>query len=197
MHIINYELIAKAIHFYETYKKYKYIDVPWTVSKGSIDVTRPPGARPFFTHSGYLVASGEQSFLEIRRELCPGRKYQCVTPCFRDEKYDDLHFPYFLKNELIIPLWKDDSADEFVQQILKDAYSFFGGYCNYPSPDTVKTDIGFDIVIAGMEVGSYGYREHEGFRWVYGTGCAEPRFSQAMIERDRLHEIEMEELTRS
>jgi hypothetical protein len=30
-----------------------------------------------------------------------------------------------------------------------------------------------------IEIGSYGMREYENFKWIYGTGMAEPRFSKA------------------
>lgn len=174
---INYKNIYEGIEHYKRLG-YNYIEVPWLVSKESLDVTRPPEARYFDTFMGQLVASGEQSFIEIRKDLCPGRKYQCVTPCFRDEKYDSTHHPSFLKLELILPLWKGDNEAEAVDLVLKDAYNFFRRYASYEgAPVTVKTDIGFDINMLGIEVGSYGYREYDGFRWVYGTGVAEPRLS--------------------
>ena len=45
---------------------------------------------------------------------------------------------------------------------------------------TISTDEGYDIVLNGIEVGSYGIRQHENLRWIYGTGIAEPRFSTAL-----------------
>jgi hypothetical protein len=45
---------------------------------------------------------------------------------------------------------------------------------------SVKTDVGYDLEINGIEVGSYGRREVGDFTWVYGTGLALPRFSQAL-----------------
>lgn len=196
-HVIDYRKIARAIEFYSN-KGYEYIEVPWLVARKSIEITKPASARPFETFLGDLVASGEQSFLEIRSELCPGRKYQCVTPCFRDEPIlDEFHLNHFLKLELIIPLWKNDSAEEYVDKIFKDGYAFA---CHYNSSNnavsSAKTDDGRDILVDDIEIGSYGYREHEGFRWVYGTGIAEPRFTQAMEAVEIRVKEELEDLCR-
>lgn len=184
---INYRAIADALDHYKN-KGYQYIEVPWLVSPESIQPTRPPEARLYKTFAGCLVASGEQSFIEVRKELCPGRKYMCATPCFRDERYDDLHLPQFFKVELILPLWKDDDPDKGVQEVLSDAWSFFSRYGQVVS---VKTDIGFDINFYGFEVGSYGWREHDGFRWVYGTGLAEPRLTQIRKIRNDEYEAKV------
>lgn len=173
--------LAHAINHYER-SGFEYIEVPWLVSKESLDVTRPPYAKPFETFMGNLVASGEQSFIEIREDLCPRCKYQCITPCFRDENYDELHFPYFIKNELIVVLWKDDKPMEMIEHVISTAQQFFKDYLTHPL--IMPTEIGWDIVYikddTEIELGSYGYREYDGFRWVYGTGCAEPRLSQAI-----------------
>ena len=46
---------------------------------------------------------------------------------------------------------------------------------------TPKSDGVADLEIAGIEVGSYGIRHHELVgHWAFGTGLAEPRYSQAM-----------------
>jgi hypothetical protein len=43
----------------------------------------------------------------------------------------------------------------------------------------VKTEIGHDIELNGIEIGSYGWRQNQDIIWAYGTGLAEPRFSIA------------------
>ena len=48
------------------------------------------------------------------------------------------------------------------------------------SVDVVPTKEGYDLMINGIEVGSYGLRMGNGYEWVYGTGLAEPRFSVAI-----------------
>jgi hypothetical protein len=196
-HTINYKRVGEAIEHYGKIG-YEYIEAPWLVSKEAIDITRPPTVKPFETFMGQLVASGEQSFLEMRNDLCPSRKYQCATPCFRDDKPDKFHLTYFFKVELIIVLWKTDEPDKYLNMIIMDAYNFHRRYFGYGTyPVVVDTDIGKDINICGVEVGSYGFREHNGFRWIYGTGLAEPRLSQVLeiAEEEREREnAEIEEL---
>ena len=183
--MIDYRKIADAVDHY-TGCGYKYIEVPWIISLDSLLVTRPPGARIFSTFAGELVASGEQSFLEMRKEFQPG-KYQCVTPCFRDEKvHDELHKQYFLKSELIwIPEREaihNISLVDFVDMIAGDAFRFFKKYGSTKIIDNPLDNAFYnkDILINDIEVGSYGLRAYDGFTWVYGTGCAEPRLSQTL-----------------
>lgn len=178
---IDYEKIACAIAHYNRIG-YERVDVPWLVSPECCDATRPKEARPFSTFAGNLVASGEQSFISIMKDLCPRQKYMCVTPCFRDEKYDELHLMQFIKVELIQVLWQDDDPNKFIKTITSDALSFFRPYAsNHPKVE--ETDLGIDIKINDIEVGSYGLRQFNGYRWIYGTGCAEPRLSMALKSR--------------
>jgi seryl-tRNA synthetase len=186
--MIDYEKIAAAVHHYET-KGYKEIEVPWIISLDSMLITRPKGARLFSTFAGELVASGEQSFLEIRNQLKPG-KYQCVTPCFRDEQIKDrLHHQHFMKNELIWVLepWKPNDATYYymLEVMIKDAKEFFNKYCNAVVVDAPLSNAfnNQDIEINGIEVGSYGYRSYEDFHWIYGTGCAEPRLTMSLNQK--------------
>lgn len=185
--VIDYSKIGRAVEHY-TKLGYEYIDAPWLVSLDSLLVTRPQGARVFSTFAGELVASGEQSFIEIRDKLKHGRKYQCVTPCFRDEKvHDDLHLQYFMKCELIYvesQTFTLEINDAIKYDMIEDARSFFEIYAptkivNAPI-DMYDTSGNTDLQINGIEVGSYGHREHKDFIWFYGTGCAEPRLTQAI-----------------
>jgi hypothetical protein len=175
--LINYRYLSDAVDYYKG-KGYRYVEAPWFVTPEAINVTKPDKARTFETFAGHLVASGEQSFIDMRGELCPGRKFMCVTPCFRDEpKHDSQHLRCFIKCELIIPLWKDDNPDTFLEVLLKDAQVWLGRYGVFK---IVVTKEGKDIFLGDVEVGSYGYRQFKDFRWVYGTGVAEPRLSQAI-----------------
>jgi hypothetical protein len=183
--MIDYTLIGRAVEHYSKLN-YEYIDVPWIISLDTLLITRPSGARPFSTFAGELVASGEQSFLEIKDTLKPGQ-YQCVTPCFRDEKkHDEYHLQYFIKNELIwIPKPSDRNLVEFVDLMIEDALAYFRRYGQNLSVIDVPLENAFtnkDIMMNGIEVGSYGLRllANTGFVWVYGTGVAEPRLSQAI-----------------
>ena len=174
--LIDYGMIQLARSFYEAFG-YKSVTVPWLISEETMNITRPVGSRLFETFAGCCVASGEQSFLEVRKKLKPG-KYQCVTPCFRDEQvHDELHLQYFIKLELIHVLAEGEEPD--VKEMVNMCLRFF----RYgPCAAAVKTAEGFDITINDIEVGSYGFREHDGFRWVFGTGIAEPRFTQATLK---------------
>lgn len=168
--------IASAIEYYKDCG-YRYLDVPWFVSRESMDVTAPPDKRRCSCFLGELVASGEQSFIELFRtgQIVKG-KYQCMTPCFRDEDVvDDLHRNYFFKVELID--LNPDDPDKSLESVLYDAFDFFGNR-SYSKIEVVATEIGYDLNCRGIELGSYGIRSYGNFTWVYGTGIAEPRFSQ-------------------
>lgn len=180
--MIDYSKISQAVDFYSK-KGYEYIEVPWLISNASLNITRPKDARPFDTFAGSLVASGEQSFLEIRKNLVLNKKYQCVTPCFRDEIVSEWQKQYFIKNELIISINKGDFKN-CLNEVLKDSYTFFN---KFGDVEIVRTEIGWDILMSGIELGSYGYREIEDFAWIYGTGCAEPRLSQAIDKKISYH----------
>lgn len=159
---------------------YEYLEVPWLVGREAVDITKPPHARNFETFAGCLVASGEQSFLAVRDSLERGKKYQCVTPCFRDEQqHDELHRQWFVKLELMYVLMPWDIREDKVLEVVQDALDFFWHFACGCELRVVRTENGYDIEVNGVEVGSYGYREYNGFRWVYGTGIAQPRFAQA------------------
>ena len=191
--MIDYRKIATAVEYYGECG-YKYMEVPWIISNKSMMITAPPEARLFSTFAGELVASGEQSFLEIRPllQLADGfpALFQCVTPCFRDEANpDDLHLQYFIKNELIAVCHPthDHSIVPWaaINYMIVNATFFFKKYANYSDIKVIDAPqensiVNKDITVKGIEVGSYGYRYHEDFCWVYGTGCAEPRLSQVI-----------------
>ena len=189
--MIDYRKISDAVDFYRKLG-YKYIEVPWIVSESTSSITTPKGRKNFKTFMGNLVASGEQSFLEIRSHLL-GR-YVCVTPCFRDEnEVNDLCRNYFMKVELIDvkPKFPDLSS----KMIMMDAFKFFQ---RYGKVSIEITDEGMDLKMNEIEIGSYGFRSKKAnykgkdfligidwsdpytkdeFVWAYGTGCAEPRLS--------------------
>ena len=191
MNLIDYQIIADAIKWY-TSRGYEYIDACWMSTRQAVDITKPPGASRMDVYAGNddgsighcydsLVASGEQSFIELmilgekNGGIGPGR-YLCVTPCFRDEPVrDEWHHNWFLKVELI-SAWPFDVRGE-LRDMLHAARLF---YDQYVPAETLKTDIGRDIVCDGIELGSYGLRSYENMNWIYGTGVAEPRLSQVI-----------------
>lgn len=188
--MIDYAKIAAAVEFYRKLG-YQPIEAPWTISRQAWGITSPTGATAYEVDGKFLVASGEQSFLQLilDGELLPGM-YQCVTPCFRDEKqHTDLTRPYFLKVELI-KTYNTASWEIMMEHCLE----FFKQYvpCSIVKTQQDRTDPlsiseTFDIqtdddtYIPGVELGSYGLREHKSVgEWAYATGCAEPRLSQAI-----------------
>lgn len=211
---MNYANIAKALDFYQE-RGYVYVeDAAWVVDKPAYYLTKPEGAqadiiraREDGTGESYLVASGEQSFIQMMMEGQPIKRAICVTPCFRVDKYDALRRPYFLKAELINA---QDVDEGHLIHMIHDACSFFEQFF---SVRVVKTDIGYDIVEKGtrIELGSYGIRDlwygtdkngkffvgpadvtiykYDGLKrlqWIYGTACAEPRLSTAIARHSKL-----------
>lgn len=173
--MIDYKILADSIAYYEKLG-YKRIEAPWTVSEKADNITRPVDRIPFqLKHNDKcLVASGEQSFLYLMiKGFLPKGKYQTVTPCFRFEPFDPYHSKYFMKNELIIT---DDVSLDSMMTLLENAMEFYQPYFK-TNIKMVQTNEGYDIEVGGHELGSYGIRQHEYLKWVFGTGCAEPRMS--------------------
>lgn len=175
---VNYRYIAHAIDHY-TLMFYKYIEVPWIVSWKAIEATLPDGcsAMRLEDKAEYLVGSAEQSFIQMMMEdkLSDGQ-YMACTPCFRDEReLNNQSRLWFMKVELINKGAGVSETD--VQRMAEEAAQFMNYYADVK---IVKTDAGLDIVSKdGLELGSYGLRKWRGFRWIYGTGLAEPRLSIA------------------
>ena len=175
--MIDWKMLSKAIDYYQT-RGYRYVEVPWTVNEDTHRLTCPNEGRIIRSDIGALVGSSEQSFLELDRDgrLFPGRWLAC-TPCFRPDTVDDLHQKGFMKVELYVNL--APSIDK-VKIMLDHAYAFFNAHAPGLTAVVPTGEGTWDIEIGGIEVGSYGYREADGTRWVYGTGIAEPRFSTAV-----------------
>jgi hypothetical protein len=173
--MIDYNLISRSIEFYEK-KGFNRIEAPWTVTEYIDGITKPEGRTSFqLKHNNKcLVASGEQSFLYLYlKDFLPKGQFQTTTPCFRFESFDYTHTKYFIKNELI----KTDVVNPLeLEKIVNTCFDFFIQYI--PEIEVVKTEIGFDIEYKGNELGSYGIRENEYLKWIYATGCAEPRLSK-------------------
>lgn len=188
---IDYKKISDALEFYQN-KGFKLKEVPWIVSNKTYNITNPLDYDAFHTSLGEVVASGEQSFLELIRngELKEG-KYICSTPCFRDDPIDETHHKWFMKVELIDFLGKDlPSSKELKQKrdfILNSSMEFFERYLK---TSLEKTDQGIDIVSSKekIELGSYGIRNYNNeFSWIYGTGVAEPRLSYCLRNEKGYH----------
>jgi hypothetical protein len=174
---ISWPRVARAIEYYESLG-YAYLEVPWLVSEKALMATLPAGKKGTRSTDGPLVGSAEQSFIQM---MLDGQmqlgKFMAATPCFRDDDEDEWHHRYFFKVELID--FAPNPMPSDMEKMISQALGFFeleGAADVAP----VTTAQGVDIELRGIELGSYGIRSYEGFEWVYGTGLAEPRFSQAL-----------------
>jgi hypothetical protein len=186
--MINYDIIGQSVSHYSGLG-YERIEAPWWVSTNVLNMTTPEWIEKTYyleANKKCLVASGEQSYLYmmVKDRLPVGRKYQTVTPCFRDESIDFLHKKCFIKNELIVNCsgLTIDKAEDMYHRMREDAFLFFKRYLDAREEETYEDALmSTDIVSPqGVELGSYGIREHSGYTWVYGTGVAEPRLSRVL-----------------
>ncbi len=192
--MISYKLLTDALRYYAdtTFANcgYKRIELPWSVPSEAINITAPDFAEWYRHEENYLVASGEQSFLElIKTGALTAGKYCGITPCFRGEDEDFWHQLYFMKVELINTA---NPTEASLESMLGAAEWFFKHVAHIqckivdtkPSEwDTINDGPSYDIVcdVTGVELGSYGIRKHADVgRWIYGTGLAEPRASKVL-----------------
>lgn len=175
---INWKILSKAVEYYQRIG-YQYVELPWTAPEDLMRITTENVENATIINSdlGALVGSAEQSFITADyMGYLKGGKYVSCTPCFRNDLLDEWHQPMFMKVELYQNIFVDEKN---LGEMIKDATILFNNLG--VSPSTVTTDEGFDIEVAGIEVGSYGIREYKDklLHWIYGTGLAEPRFSKA------------------
>ncbi len=162
---------AEAQVFYKRYG-FKHIDVPWIADKDICLLTAPENVTLYPIDNKYLVASAEQSFLQLLKDgKSLSGKYQTITPCFRDDKIDFLHQRYFTKLELF------DS--DINCSMLECCLDFFKDFLPC---EILKTERGHDIISSKsrIELGSYGARDTIYGKYYYGTGLAEPRLSRVL-----------------
>ncbi len=170
---IRWDLVSKSIEFYVK-KGYSYVELPWVIPIEYVRTTLPKSKAPFQTLGGTLVGSAEQSFLyTFDQGLIRRKKYVAATPCFRDDVEDETHQRTFFKVELI-----DFELD---QQPIHMALTVLNNFRNL-APSSLfsisTTEEGLDVESKGIELGSYGVRTFNRTPYIYGTGLAEPRFSQ-------------------
>lgn len=173
---INWQRLMSAITYYSDCG-YKFIDLNWCVDESTSAITKPLSNKDFFINDKVLVASGEQSFLQMIIDgNLPKGKYCGITPCFRDDKPDELHSNYFMKVELIDTL---EANKQSLDKMIACANSFFN---NFIQTKIIQThDEMYDIEsLLHIELGSYGIRHYNDIVWVFGTGLAEPRLSKAI-----------------
>lgn len=172
---INLPMLMRALTFYQN-RGYRPIAAAQCVSMSAINVTLPDGATPLaHDEDNFYVGSAEQSFYQMMTNykendtpMVPAGRFMMLTPCQRDEKNkDDTHLEIFLKLELI----------SFDGHVISDALQFFKR--EGLTVEEVETEVGIDIECNGIELGSYGKREHEGETVWFGTGVAMPRICYA------------------
>lgn len=174
--MICYEKLNYSVTYYEACK-FNRIEVPWLVTEAVDSITRPTDVQPYVVEAKKknLIASGEQGFLYLYlKEYLPKGQFQTVTPCFRNDSFDFTHTKYFMKNELI----KTDEISKYdLEKLVETSLYLFQQFFK-KELTVIPTSDGFDINLDNYELGSYGIRECEFLKWVYGTGWAEPRMSK-------------------
>jgi hypothetical protein len=194
VHKIRWDLLSEVISKFEKALGYQYVEVPWAVPARAIRSTFGGRIQPVLGSDLYAVGSGEQSFVELQLQgkLPPGR-YITMTPCFREEmQHSDITRPHFMKAELYITEGiTEDTPRELAtmcmrmyRQMLMNEMRSDGISDRLIELKATKTDEGWDVMLDGVELGSYGMRTYEGVTWVYGTALAEPRFS-VVVDRIR------------
>lgn len=185
-------LLHQAIQWWQEQGFY-FVDLPWVVPKAFSDATRPEGSRDITTLHGSFVASGEQSFLQLwDAGLLPAGApgYIGWTPCLRDDVLDETHQHGFMKVEWFVPAEPDEPAPQWsprLHALLALQTALFRALArNTGRPLAAplwRCLIGpeqVDLMVGGLEVGSYGRRNFNGRPYFYGTGLALPRFTQAL-----------------
>lgn len=187
MENVNWKLLSDAVVFYQTHG-FKYVETPWIAHIEDLMVTAPSRNKIFLIDDSYdsvaaddgLVGSAEQAFISMARAgtLPDGVNFVSCGPCFRkNEPKDKWHMSQFMKVELFVRLESDANGEFVTNELVNRAKKFMDRY-NEVQVET--TEEGKDLVLNGVEVGSYGYRHAEGVGWwAYGTGLALPRFTQA------------------
>lgn len=170
---IDYRAISLALDYYEG-KGYRYIEVPWLVSRDACFATIPTDftSGAMSVGSRYLVGSGEQGFLDLK--LAPGRYVTC-SPCFRA---GDNCLPYHQETFMKVELFQNNDVSDIALIVMMNHVVELFKHLSGKTPAIAPTDDGWDIELAGVELGSYGRRTALGQTWLYGTGLALPRFTQ-------------------
>lgn len=176
---INWRNIGAAVDFYKS-KGFDYVEVPWAVPRSVINMTFD-GQPRWACEEGTLVGSAEQSLLSMIDQL-PDVPIVAASPCFRYEPVlDELHQTTFMKVELF-------SKGKLWLVLMMHALEMFKNrglsVDVQVQPDSPLYKEQTDLLVDGIEIGSYGYREVDGHVWSYGTGWAEPRMS-LVTERGR------------
>lgn len=183
-----------ALNWYQEHG-FKFIDVPLLVRSEINRITFPDDDQQLKNHFSSLIGSGEQGFLQILPNLREDIKYVTLTPCFRlkDNARREYKYRTFYKVELGQYTKDKSSVFEKVDQMLDIAFKYFhqsyGKYASFfkeRSPDDPNViDINCVFEDKQIEVGSYGFRELSNKYFIFGTGLAEPRLSNFLMDNQR------------
>lgn len=186
--------LAATLDFWTQRQGMRFVDLPWSVPACYLQATRPPGApdAALDTHYGQFVCSGEQSFMALWDQglLPDAAGYIGWTPCIRNEPLDDLHQYGFMKAELFSPAISPEDGLAGVMAFTLEQRRLFRELAQVDYGIDILPALGleqvasdqWDILLGGIEIGSYGIRTFKEQLYVYGTALAEPRFSIA-VER--------------
>lgn len=168
----------------------KLVSLPWTASQEAVAATRPSERDPTTdipTPFGFLLASGEQAFVEMASTLPLNQIHIGWTPCFRHEpEFDATHHYYFLKSEVFVRCTPSQASLE-VERVRTIAMMSFQSLLRLHNQtahlEFRQTGLNaFDIECNAIEVGSYGVRTYKEQTYVFGTALAEPRWSETLTK---------------
>lgn len=183
--IIDYSILYKALKYFSK-KGFKQVEVPWRVSKEAIEGTFK-SSESFKSDDKFLIGSAEQGFLELYlQNKLKDSQLMSVSPCFRNEIPDYYHQQEFIKLELIyFSNYQISYSDIQYQAFKRFIISFIIKKLKIKTSNIVilrtnesNSIYSEDILINGIEYGSYGIRQFQGIYYIYGTGIALPRASK-------------------
>lgn len=179
---MDWQILAQACEYYKNHG-FINMETPWLIPNEYSNYTKPHTDKSFIFSNGMfekseheLVGSAEQGFIYLYlNNYLEEKNYYSVSPCFRVDDYDNLHYPWFMKLELFKPIKKENSVA--LDDIIICAFDFFKQHAKGNLIISQMEKDMFDINLNGIEIGSYGIREVENRYYVYGTGLALPRFT--------------------
>jgi aspartyl/asparaginyl-tRNA synthetase len=192
---LDYNLLNKALKYFSK-RGFKQVEVPWRVSQEAIEGTFDSN-QSFKSDDKFLIGSAEQGFLELYlQNKLTSYQLMSVSPCFRNELEDDLHQQEFMKLELICFLDKLEDLDfrfnDEYSNIKRLVINFIIKKLKIKASDIFilgtnesNSIYSEDIIINGIEYGSYGIRQFQGKYYIYGTGIALPRASKILKSIER------------
>lgn len=178
---IEWKLLAQAQEYYSQF--YLYQETPFLVPEEYSRETKPHNDRSFVLTQHLfekqpqeLVGSAEQGFIYLaQNNFLLAERLFSISPCFRTERYDSWHQPWFMKLELFH--LSSDIND--VESMINHALAFYQSLSEGEYSIIQTSEKSWDINLNHIEIGSYGLRELSNLSFIYGTGLALPRFSQA------------------